>query len=395
MNSLFLKKNADKRLHAGHVWVYSNEIDTKRSPLKDFQTGEVIKICAADDKVMGIGYINPNTLICARIVSRNPKYDLSVGLLVDRFKTALALRDSLFSSPYYRLIYGDSDGLSGLIVDRFANVVVVQINTAGMEAMKDMIVEALVKALEPCAIVMRNDTANRKLEGLESYVEVAYGELPEEVFVEENETRFVIPVETGQKTGWFYDHRMNRQRMQSYIQGKRVLDLFSYVGGWGVQAAVHGAESVLCVDASQKALEYAQRSADLNEVQDKLQTCQGDVFDILKALRQDQEKFDVVVLDPPAFIKRRKDQRQGELAYRRINQMAMQVLERGGTLISASCSMHLPHQTLIDILNTSSRHIDRQLQVLEQGHQGPDHPIHPAIPETAYLKSFICRVSGN
>jgi len=256
-------------------------------------------------------------------------------------------------------------------------------------------VDASQKALEPCAIVMRNDTANRKLEGLESYVEVAYGELPEEVFVEENETRFVIPVETGQKTGWFYDHRMNRQRMQSYIQGKRVLDLFSYVGGWGVQAAVHGAESVLCVDASQKALEYAQRSADLNEVQDKLQTCQGDVFDILKALRQDQEKFDVVVLDPPAFIKRRKDQRQGELAYRRINQMAMQVLERGGTLISASCSMHLPHQTLIDILNTSSRHIDRQLQVLEQGHQGPDHPIHPAIPETAYLKSFICRVSGN
>jgi len=392
---LRLKKNEERRLKAGHLWVYSNEIDTDKTPLKDFTPGTAVSIEDSQGRILGNAYVNPHSLISARLVSRDVKYALDQSLITHRLNIALSLREQCFADPFYRLVHGEGDNLPGLIVDRFADILVVQITTAGMEMQKQAIIAALEKTLKPAAIVLRNDSPSRKAEALDSYVDTVSGTLPESVWLEENNTRFEVDVLGGQKTGWFYDHRMNRARMQHYVKDKRVLDVFSYIGGWGVQALTAGASEVMCIDTSAKAVDRIHHNASLNNVEDKLVSVEGDAFEALKSLRQERERFDVVIIDPPAFIKRKKDFKEGLTAYRRINQMALQVLNKGGYLISASCSFHLKREQLHDTLLKASRHIDRNAQIIEQGHQGPDHPVHPAIPETDYLKSFICRILMN
>ncbi|HEU0298430.1 MAG TPA: class I SAM-dependent rRNA methyltransferase [Longimicrobium sp.] len=389
---LRLRKNEDRRLRAGHLWVFSNEVDVSATPLTAFEPGAMAEVQDARGAPLGTAYVNPRSLIAARLVSRQRNRPLDGDLLRRRLARALALRDGLFDRPFYRLAFGEGDGLPGLVVDRFGSVLVAQVTTAGMERVVEPIVQALRETVQPTGILLRNDTSGRALEGLESYVRTAFGEVPEVLEVEENGVRFHAPV-TGQKTGWFYDHRMNRARMAAYVRGRRVLDVFSYVGGWGVQAAAAGAEQVTCVDASAPALEFAVRSAELNGVADRVLTRRADAFDALMRLGADGERFGMVVLDPPAFIKRKKDAKAGEEAYRRANQLAMELLEPDGILVSASCSYHLPREGLQDAMLRASRRLGRELQILEEGHQGPDHPVHPAIPETAYLKAFIARVA--
>ena len=388
---LRLKKNEDRRLRAGHLWVFSNEVDVAATPLTRFQPGDAVEIQDARGGPLGTGYVNPRSLIAARLVTRTRGAGLDGALLRERISRALALRDRLFPRPFYRLVFGESDGLPGLVVDRFDGVLVVQLTTAGMERLKEAVVDALAEVLRPTGILLRNDVGGRTLEGLDGYVETAAGEVPEVLAVEENGVRFEAPI-AGQKTGWFYDHRMNRARMQAYVPGARVLDVFSYVGGWGIQAAAAGAEQVLCVDASAPALDAVAHNAALNGVSGKVQTLKGDAFDVLRTLAAEGERFDVVVLDPPAFIKRKKDQKAGEEAYRRIAQLGLEVLRPDGVLVSASCSFHMPREALQDAMLRAARHLRRELQVTEEGHQGPDHPVHPAIPETAYLKAFFGRV---
>ncbi len=388
---LYLNKGQERRLVQGHLWIYSNEVDTGKSPLKNFTPGEQVVVYTAQGKALGIAYINPHSLICGRLISRKTDIILDRSLLVHRIKIALSLRERVFDKPYYRLIYGESDLLPGLVVDRFNKILVVQITTAGMEAQRQAIIEALDKVIKTEVILLRNDVKMRELEGLELYNEVPSGTLPERVEVQENQTRFQLDLLKGQKTGWFYDHRMNRARVQSYAQGKRVLDLFSYAGAWGLAAATAGASEVFCVDASEQALDWLDQSAELNGF-NNISSIQGNVFEVLKHLRNEKEKFDIVIVDPPAFIKRKKDFKEGMNAYRRVNQMAMQLCNRDSLLVSASCSHHMPEQTLLQQIQGAARHLDRFAQMLERGYQGPDHPVHPAIPETAYIKSFISRV---
>ena len=397
---LRLKKNEDRRLRGGHLWIYSNEVDTDKTPLKNLSPGELIRIEDSHGHVLGNGYVNPHSLICARLISRDPAYLLDQSLITHRLNIALSHRESVFDKPFYRLVHGEGDNLPGLVVDRFNHVLVVQITTAGMEQQKDAIVASLLKTLKPDTIVLRNDSSARSYEGLENYVETAHGNISGPIAVEENYTHFMTDVLSGQKTGWFFDHRMNRARMRQYAKDKRVLDVFSYIGGWGLQALTAGASDLTCIDASGAAIERIHQNAELNTYNDqpihnKLTTIEGDAFEALKSLRQAREHFDVVIVDPPAFIKRKKDAKEGLNAYRRINQMAMQVLNKGGYLVSASCSYHLGHEQLRDTILKASRHVDRQAQIVEQGHQGPDHPIHPAIPETDYLKAFIVRLLMN
>jgi 23S rRNA (cytosine1962-C5)-methyltransferase len=266
----------------------------------------------------------------------------------------------------------------------------VQISSAGMEQMKDAIVRAIQRLTQVSSIVLKNDGKMRKVEGLESYVEQAHGSAPEMLQLEENGVKFEVPLAGGQKTGWFYDHRMNRARLQAYAPGKRVLDVFSYVGGWGIQAASAGATSVTCIDSSASAIESVHHNARLNGLTN-VDTIEGDAFDALKALADEKQKFDIVVLDPPALIPRRRDQKAGEQAYARLNQLGLRLLERDGLLVSASCSMHLSQEKLVDIIRGSGRKIDRFVQLLEQGHQAPDHPIIPGIAETDYIKSCFVR----
>jgi len=389
---LRLKRNEDRRLRAGHVWVFSNEVDVRATPLEAFEPGQPVVIEDGTGKVLGSGYVNPHSLICARLVSRDSAHALGKSLLAHRLNVALGLRKRLFDRPYYRLVYGEGDALPGLIIDRYGDTLVAQINTAGMERVKEEIILALKETVRPERLIFRNDSSARELEHLTSYVETAIGDPVEQVALEENGVRFTAPVMSGQKTGWFYDHRLNRARMQHYVRERRVLDLFSYIGGWGIQAAAAGAAEVLCVDSSEAALARLTENADLNAVAARVQTRHGEAFSLLRDLRTARERFDVVILDPPAFVKRKKDLPAGQAAYQRLNQAAMQVLARDGVLISASCSYHLGRDTLRQLLLQASRHLDRSLAVIEQGHQGPDHPLLPAVPETEYLKCFICRV---
>lgn len=387
---LKLKPNEDRRLSAGHLWVFSNEVDTAATPLTDFEPGSHAQVISARGKFMGYAYVNPRSLISARILSRDAKHAPSASLLVHRLKVALALRESLYSAPYYRLVFGESDGLPGLVLDRFGDVVVGQIGTAGMEAMRADIEAAIRKVIEPSALLWKNDGGSRELEGLPSYVELGFGSLPEQIRIEEAGVHFDIPVEAGQKTGWFFDQASNRSALRKYVKDARVLDVFSYLGGWGLSAKHAGAKEVTCVDASASALELLQRNAQAQGLD--VSTVRGDAFDVMSAMIAEKRKFDVVVIDPPAFIKRKKDIPKGEAAYRKLNQLAMQLLDRDSILVSCSCSYHLASDQLLHAIQQGARHVSRFVQVLETGGQSPDHPIHPAIPETRYLKAYFCRV---
>jgi len=386
---LRLKRGEDRRLTAGHLWVFSNEVDTDATPLTRFQPGDIVRIESDRHRFLGYAYVNPRSLISARILSRDPLHPVDKSLFVHRLQVALSLRRRLYEQPCYRLVYGESDGLPGLVVDRYDEVLVGQIGTAGMERLKPEITAALEKVVHPRGLLWRNDSAARELEGLPQYVETGFGEIPEAVEVLENGLKFKVPLGGGQKTGWFFDQAANRQAFLKYIAGARVLDVFSYIGAWGLAAAKHGATDVTCVDASAPALELLQENAALNEVQ--VNAVRGDAFDVLEQLHEGKERFDVVVLDPPAFIKRRKDIPKGQAAYRRLNQLGLQLLARDGLLVSCSCSYHLQEAELLAAIQKAGRHVGRTVQVLEFGGQGPDHPVHPAIAETRYLKCFFCR----
>ena len=390
MKTLTLRKNEERRIFAGHLWIYSNEIDTQLNPLKSYKAGEQVEVLTHGGTSLGSAYINPHSLIAARIYSRN-REALSEALLKKRIQDALNLRESLFKSPFYRLIFGEGDYLPGLVIDRFGEHLVVQITTAGMENVKDAIISALLSLLNPKTILWRNDSGSRKMEGLGEYVTAAYGTPPDEIELIENNTRFIAALQSGQKTGWFYDHRMNRLRMKDYAQNRSVLDVFSYLGAWGLTAAQFGATSVTCVDASETACQLIKRNAQLNHASDKVQVICDDAFEALKRLLAEGKSFDVVIVDPPAFIKKQKDFKEGFLAYQRINELALKLTKSGGILASSSCSMHLKDEDLQLALLRAAGKTKCHLQILEYGHQGPDHPVHPAIAETRYIKMLLAR----
>jgi 23S rRNA (cytosine1962-C5)-methyltransferase len=389
---LRLKRGEDRRIAAGHMWVFSNEVDTASTPLTAFATGALAQMQSHRGQFLGYAYVNPHALICARIVGRDLAHPVDRALISHRLEVALALRKRLTREPYYRLVFGESDGLPGLVLDRYGDVIVGQIATAGMEALKADVEAAVRDVLSPRTLVWKNDSGARDLEHLPQAVEAAFGELPDEIEVHESGLRFMAPLRTGQKTAWFYDQTANRQRLLRYMwPGMRVLDICSYVGAWAITALKNGAASARCVDSSQAALQAASRNAQANGV--SIETTHDDAFDALKALQEHGERFDVVIVDPPAFIKRKKDFPQGQAAYRKLNQLALGLMEGDGLLVSCSCSYHMSADDLVTAIQSAARHSGRFVQILEAGGQSPDHPVHPAIPETRYLKAFFCRVT--
>jgi 23S rRNA (cytosine1962-C5)-methyltransferase len=387
---LRLKRNEDRRLHAGHLWIFSNEVDTAQSPLVKFKAGELVRVLAHNDRALGLAYVNPQSLIAARMLESWKIPD--VAWLAARVRVALALRERLYPQPYYRLVYGESDGLPGLVIDRYGSACVVQIGTAGMEQLKPKIQEALSEVLRCDAVLFKNDGSAREMEGLPSYVEAAKGNFDKPAVVIEDGLEFQAPLAEGQKTGWFFDQAANRRALSKYVRkGARVLDVFSYVGAWGVRAAHHGASEVICVDSSATALELAAANAERNAL--KVLTRKGDAFDVLEDLAKQSARFDIVVIDPPAFAKRKKDLPKALAAYKRLNQLALRAIADDGILVSCSCSFHVSFDELQDAIAKAARGAEKHLQILEMGGQAPDHPVHPAIPETRYLKAYFCRVN--
>jgi len=389
---LYLKKREDKRLRAGHLWVYSNEIDTNRSPLKSFRAGQCVTVCSHEGKPLGSAYVNPHSLIAARLFDERKSVSLDQAFFEQRLKDALTLRELAFDKPYYRLCFSEGDYLPGLIIDRYDDCFVLQINTVGMQAAQEPLIAAIESLFNPKQIVLRNDSGSRTLEGLEKVVQIIKGDENEPVYVEENGARFQVDVINGQKTGWFYDQRINRQNTQQWVKNKIVLDVFSYTGSWAIPAAMAGASQVTAIDASAPALDALKNNAEANQVSGAIDTICGDAFVAMQALKDADKSFDIVLIDPPAFIKRKKDLKEGLQAYTRANRMAMSLVKPGGLLISSSCSYHMSQFSLQNSLLKASRKIHRKLQILGYGYQGPDHPIHPAIEETSYLKTIFSRV---
>lgn len=392
LSRLRLSKGEDRRLRAGHLWIYSNEVDNRATPLKQFIPGQCVTVENQQGKPLASAYVNSHSLICARIYSHAPDHALDQTLLAQRLQQALAWRERVYDKPFYRLCYGESDFLPGIVIDRYGSVCVVQLTTAGAEAVKPAIIDALRNLIADVSIVLRNDSGARELEGLSAYTEIVTGDVPPEILIEENHTGFYALPLNGQKTGWFYDHRANREMLQAYAAGQRVLDVFCYTGAWGMAALHAGARQADFVDASSTALDYVGQHAHLNGFTDRIATHKGDAFAVLAGLREARAEFDIVVIDPPAFVKRRKDLAAGLRAYNEINRQALDLIAPGGLLVSASCSFHVSAEELLNQVRKAAIQSSRDLQVIAQGHQAPDHPVHPAMPETRYLKAFFSRV---
>jgi 23S rRNA (cytosine1962-C5)-methyltransferase len=389
---LRLRRGEERRLGGGHLWVFSNEIDTERTPFATFAPGALAQLRSYKDAFVGYVCVNPHALICARILSHDAAQPVTEALLEQRLRAALALRTRHCAGPYYRLVFGEADLLPGLVLDRYGDVIVGQIATAGMEALRASVAAAVRRVLEPAGLLWKNDSSARELEQLPRAVEVAFGNVPEELTVEELGLSYRVPLAAAQKSGWFFDQSDNRAHLPRYVRsGARVLDVCCYAGAWSLAALRCGAGSALAIDSSAAALAVALANAQRNAL--TLGTQRADAFEALRQLAEQGARYDLVILDPPAFIKRKKDLAQGQAAYRKLNQLALALLADEGVLISCSCSYHLAPEELLSAIQSAARHSGRFVQVLESGGQSLDHPVHPSIPETRYLKAFFCRVT--
>jgi 23S rRNA (cytosine1962-C5)-methyltransferase len=390
--TLTLKNNEERRLRAGHLWVFSNEVDTKKTPLTAFTPGQEAVLTASRGRPIGLCTVTPGSLICARLMDRDPTTELDVAFFRHRIREALSLRQRLYATPHYRLLFSEGDHVPGLVLDRYGDVVVGQANTAGMDRLRDVVVEAVLAELTPSAFIWRCDSPSRDLENLPRVVETAHGTAPETLTVNEGGALFEVPATSGQKTGWFYDMRENRSQLCRLVRGKSVLDLFAYAGAFSVRAALAGATAVTCLDSSETACRMATENAARNGVTDKVTVVRADAAVYLEECAASGRTFDVVSLDPPALVKRKKDLEAGLKAYERLNRLAMNVLADDGVLMTCSCSQHVDAYDLRRIALRAAMSQGRRGQILEQGRQGPDHPAHPAMVETDYLKSFILRL---
>ncbi len=395
---LVLKLHEDKRVRQGHDWVFSNEIDTRQTPLTDIAAGDAVTLYDARGKFLAHALANPHALICARVLSRDAAETIDSALLSRRLSQALSLRQCRVTGEHYRLVYGESDSLPGLVVDRYGDVLVAQTATWGMQRLQAQIAQALFQLLPIRLIVWKNDSSARDLEQLPKEVttdwrpELPSRVLPEYLQIVEQSLSFRVPLSTGQKTGWFFDQTENRARLAGLIRpGDRILDVCSYAGAWALTALKRGAATALCIDSSESALEAAAHNARLNGVE--IEARRGDAFDVLAGLAAEGRRFDVAIVDPPAFIKRRKDQPQGEAAYKKLNALALQLLSDEALLLSCSCSFHLAAEQLPSLLQAAATQAGRRLRIIAQGGQSADHPVHPAMSETRYLKALFCQVS--
>ena len=381
MKKVHLKRT--KRLLGGHLWIFSNEIYEN---LKDYAVGTLVEVFDMHELFLGIGYINPQSLISIRLLTRE-KEEINRGFFQRRINDAFNLRKRLLGErDAFRLIYSEGDYLPGLIVDKYANSLVLQFLTAGMEEFKSIIIGVLDDILKPEIMVLRNESRVRTLEGLPLYKDVIKGNLQTLPVIQENGLLFEIDPYEGQKTGFFLDQQENRTILIKYARGGKGLDLFCYLGAWSMHLASAGAE-VIGVDASERAVTQARKIAEMNGLTERAFFLKDDVFSFLeKELASTEKKYDFIVLDPPAFVKSSGKIKEAVKAYRELNEMSMRLIKPGGLLATSSCSYHLSKEMFIDMLNAAGKIARRSLRLIEMRSQGPDHPALLSMPETEYLK---------
>jgi len=389
-----LKPYREESLQNGHLWIFSGAL---QQPPHWIEPGGLVDVKSATGQFIARGYYNPHTDIAIRILTHDIDEAIDAEFLRRRIRNAVELRQVFdpAQTNVYRLVHSEGDGLPGLVVDRFANILVAQIHTAGMERMRPLLIDALMAEKGATGLLFRNDSSSRRREGLEvEEPQLAAGEVPTQVTVRENGVQFLVDSWHGQKTGFFIDQRDKREALRKYTPDKRVLNCFSYTGGFSVYAALTSDQTfVISVDISESAIEAARQHFILNGLDpDKHRFLIVDVFEYLEQAQRDGEKFDVVVLDPPAFAKTQSARTAALKAYRRLNTLGMQVLLPGGILLTCSCSGVVGMDDLLGVLSQASQRLHRSVQLLETYTHGVDHPINLAMPETAYLKAVFCRV---
>jgi 23S rRNA (cytosine1962-C5)-methyltransferase len=377
----------EKRARHGHPWIYSNEI-AMDAAAKALPPGTLVTVVTAEGTQVAAATFNPHTLIAARVLTREAGSHIHDEFVRRRLRRALDIRERLYPRPFYRLVHAEADGLPGLVVDRYGDVLAAQVNTAGMALLWPSVLESLQALLSPRAVVLRGDSPARTQEGLPLGVEVAAGELDGPVEIEENGGRFPVDVLGGQKTGWFFDQRDNRAWVARLAAGARVLDCYSYGGGFAVAAALGGARSVLAIDRSEPALASAAAAARLSGVEEVCSFKRAEVFAELEGRVKGEDRWDLVIADPPAFVKSKKDLGSGTRGYRKLAKLSAQATAPGGYLFIASCSHNVDLPLFSEQVARGLADAGRQGRILRTGGAGPDHPVHPLLPESAYLKSM-------
>ena len=386
-NQIVLKKNEEHRIAGGHLWIFSNEIASLRG---NPESGSVVELLRADEKFLGVGFFNPHSLIAFRLLSTN-REEISPAFFEKRILRANALRQKFApEAAAYRMVYGESDFLPGLIFDRYNEYLSLQILSAGMETHLDTICSVLEDMFHPKAIVARNDVGARALEHLPQEKKILRGTVEKTIIAEDN-VKFSVDVFNGQKTGFFLDQRENRKFIRRYCAGAHVLDCFCNEGGFSMHAAKGGATAITAVDSSEPAIAHASTNAHLNQVEN-ISFLTGDAFDLLQKFDIQNERFDVVILDPPSFTKSKKTIATALKGYKEIHTRAFGLINKCGFLITSSCSHHVMEEAFLDVIQQSAVKRGRKIQLLEFHGAGPDHPIHPAMPETRYLKFAIFSV---
>ncbi|MCD4689942.1 class I SAM-dependent rRNA methyltransferase [bacterium] len=384
-----LKRGGEKRLRAGHLWVFSNEIDSMSGAVT---AGDSVSVIDYAGRTLGTGYINPNSLIAVRLLARR-RLELTKSFLGRRIRHAIDYRKRLWPGETVgRLVYGESDMIPGLIVDRYGDTLAVQSLTAGIECRLDSIVELLEQLLEPKTIVLRNDSRMRVFEGLPIEKRVVLGNADDPVEVEQDGIKFFVDVLEGQKTGFFLDQRENKLYTRKLAAGRDVLDCCCYTGAWSVSCASAGAASVSAIDSSKPALALAEKNAELNGFKGAIRFVVGDMFKRLAALGSGTKRFGLVIVDPPAFAKNRKRIREALKAYRAINRLAMNVTAPGGYLVTSTCSHLVEQEAFMNALVGAAREADRHARIIEVRGQSGDHPVILGHPETRYLTCAVLEI---
>ncbi len=377
-----------KRAALGHPWVYSNEI-AMNAAAKALPPGALVTLKTSAGEALGVAMFNPHPLVSARLLDRDAARIIDQGFFAARLTAALRLREKLYRRPFYRLIHAEADGLPGVVVDRFDDVLVAEINTAGIDRLEADFLAACNDVLRPRTIVLRNDSSARGVEGLPLGQRII-GDLAGPIAVEENGCAFLADPVGGQKTGWFYDQRENRRAVAALASGARVLDLYCFSGGFAIAAARNGAREVVGIDRSEPALALARLAAERNKVACTFE--RADVFEKLESLAAAGERFDIVVADPPAFVKSRKDVGPGLRGYRKLARLVAALVAPDGFLFIASCSHNVEVESFAEAVRRGLHDANRTGRILLSAGAAPDHPVHPFLPESAYLKAQLLSV---
>lgn len=380
-----------KRLRQGHPWVYSNELRID-AQAKTLPAGDIVRIVDAGGEPLGCATFNAHSLIAGRLLDRDADAAIDAGFIGARIETALALRERLFDTPFYRLVHAEADGLPGLIIDRYDDVFVCQPNTAGMTRLFADLLAALEARFSPRAVVLRGDSPARTREGLALESRVAAGALDGPIELVEDGVRFLVDVAEGQKSGWYFDQRDSRAFIARLATGRSLLDVYCHSGGFALAAAARGAARVTAVDRSRAALDLGARSAELNGLAPQCRFVCAEAFGEMERLGEAGERFDLVVVDPPSFVKSRKDIKPGLRGYRKMARLAARLVTPGGVLFAASCSYNAAADAFAEAVRRGLTDAHRSSAILRAAGAPPDHPQHAALPETAYLKSLTLRL---